>query len=204
MINKAKAISALTVCVALGACGGSGGGDGQTAGIDRTGSPVPGVAALGTVTAFGSVVVNGVRYDTSSARFTVDDSPGSQSDLGIGDVVLVRGTVDASGLTGVATSVVADDRVQGPIASIDSAAGVVVVLGQTVRVGADTTFDDRIQPRSLAGLRVGDVVEVAGLVESDGAIRATRLEPKLAGSELELTGLVSSHNAATRRFNVNA
>jgi hypothetical protein len=47
-------------------------------------------------------------------------------------------------------------------------------------------------------------VEVSGLPESDGSIRATRVEPKPAGTELELTGVVSNHNGVTRRFNVNA
>lgn len=203
MINKTAGFWALASCAVLAACGGSG-GDGQSAGIDRTGSPVPSVAAFGTITAFGSIVVNGVRYDTSSAQFTVDDNPGTQSDLAIGDVVLVRGTVDASGATGIATTVIADDQVKGPVASIDVASGTLVVLGQTIRVSAETSLDDRIQPPSLAGLRVGDIVEVAGLVDSDGAVRATRLEPKPAGTEVEVTGIVSNHDAATRRFNVNS
>jgi hypothetical protein len=159
---------------------------------------------LGTVTAFGSVIVNGVRYETSATQFTIDDSVGSQSDLAIGDVVLVRGTVDASGTTGTATTVIFDDQVQGPIGALDAAAGTFVVLGQTVRVSADTSFDDRIQPASLAGLSVGALVEVSGLPESDGAIRATRIEPKPAGTSLELTGVVSNHDSVARRFRIGA
>jgi hypothetical protein len=203
MMNKTLAAVAWAAAVAvLAACGGSGGG---TAGIDRTGTPTPvAIAAYGTITAFGSVVVNGVRYDTATAQFTVDDSPGSQSDLAVGDVVLVRGTTDASSTAGTATSVVFDDQVQGPIASIDAVARTFVVLGQTVRVGADTSFDDRIQPASLAGLAVGALVEVSGFAAADGSIHASRIEPKLTGTELELTGVVANHDGVARRFAINA
>jgi hypothetical protein len=202
MMSKKSVWIAGTVAAAFGlaSCGGSSG----TAGIDRTGAPDSAIAALGTVTAFGSIVVNGVRYDTSATQFTVDDNPGSQSDLAVGDVVLVRGTVDANGTTGVATSVVYDDQVKGPIGAIDSVAGTFVVLGQTVRVGADTSFDDRISPASLAGFAVGALVEVSGLVESDGSIRATRVEPKPAGTELELHGVVANHDAVARTFDIAA
>lgn len=203
MIGKNSVLIAWTAAAALAltGCGGSSSGGG-TAGIDRTGTPV--TTAFGPVTAFGSVVVNGVRYDTTNAQFRVDDNPGSQSDLAVGDVVLVRGTVDSNGTTGTATSVFFDDLVQGPIGAIDAAAGTFLALGQTVRVGAETSFDDRIQGGSLAGLAVGMIVEVSGLGESDGSIRATRIEPKPAGTELELTGVVSAHDAFARRFSINA
>lgn len=202
MTVRTKFFAAFAVAALVGCGGGSGGG--QQAGIDRTGNPVPAAASFGTVTAFGSIVVNGVRYDTSSTTFTIDGGPGAQSDLAVGDVVLVSGTVDASGVTGVATTVVADDRVEGPIeAAPNLVAGTFVVLGQTVRVTTDTSFDDRIQPPSLAGLAAGAIVEVAGLVESDGSIHATRIEPKAAGTELELTGTVAAHDSVNKRFNVN-
>jgi hypothetical protein len=201
MVKNSLKLVSLAATLLLTACGGS--GDSGSAGIDGTGAPAT-IAASGSITAFGSVVVNGVRYDTAAAQFTVDDSPGSQNDLAIGDVVLVRGTVDAGGLTGTATSVIFDDQVQGPIGAIDLAASTLRVLGQTVRVSTDTSFDDRIQPASLAGLAVGMIVEVSGLPESDGSIRATRIEPKPAGTALEATGVVSSHDGVARRFNLNA
>jgi hypothetical protein len=195
-----KFIAGAAVLAALTGCGGSGGD--QTAGIDRTGTPVP-AAAFGTVTAFGSVVVNGVHYDTSNAQFRIDDSPGTQADLAVGDVVLVRGTIDNNGTTGVATTVIANHVVQGEISSVNAAAGTFVVLGQTVQIAADTLFDSGIQPASIVGLSVGDLIEVCGFVDSGGVIQATRVELTAAGAALELTGVVSSHDDVTRRFNVN-
>ena len=190
----------LLAALLLAGCGGGDAG-GDFAGIDRTGATA---IAFGPVTGFGSVIVNGVRYDTARATFKIDGRIGTQNELEVGDVVTVTGTLGSSGLTGTADTVTFDDNVEGPIAALDAAAGTLVVLGQTVIVDADTSFDNSIRLASLAGLAVGDVVEVSGLVASDGSIRATRIESKPAAQELEITGVVASHDAATKRFSINA
>src|SRR5262249_24652813 len=138
----------------LTACG-SGSGN-SVAGIDRTGAPV--IASYGTVSAFGSVVVNGVHFDTSSSTFSIDGNPGGQADIAIGDVVLVKGSLDSGGTTGTATSVSFENNVVGPVTGIDATAETLVVLGQLVRVSADTSFDGDIQPTGLAGLAIGDIL----------------------------------------------
>jgi hypothetical protein len=181
----------------LAACGGGGGGagGGATAGIARGG-----IIASGPITGFGSVYVNGVRYSTTGATITVDDQPGTESDLRIGQVVRIEGSLDAGGTTGTATRIVFDDEVEGPIQSIDLAASRMVVLGRTINAGPGTSFDDRIVPRSLEGLVVGDRVEVSGLVASDGAVNATRIERKAAQSSVEVKGAVASLDTTARRF----
>ena len=196
-MHRLIAFAAMAALV-LAACGG---GSGNVAGIDRTGSPV--IASYGTVTAFGSVVVNGVHYDTSQATFLVDGDAGTQADLAIGDVVLVKGTLDAGGATGTATSVRLDNNVRGPIASIDTTTDTFAVLGQVVRVSADTSFDGAIQPPALATLAVGDVVQVSGLVQSDGSVNATRIERRPIASEYEVSGTVAGHQVAPRLFALN-
>lgn len=180
----------------LAGCGGGGGG----------GSPAPAGAAVvstGVVTGFGSVYVNGVRFDTSSASFTVDDSPGSQADLAVGDVVTVRGRVNDDGRSGTATSVAGEDAVEGPVTAVDAVAGTLVVAGQTVLVDADTSLDDNIPGASLAGLAAGDFVEVAGFLDAAGAVRATRIERKPAGSTVEVNGVISNLDTGTSRFRIN-
>jgi hypothetical protein len=184
------------------ACGGGGGA--QTAGIDRGGVPSVAVVSKGTLTGFGSVVVNGVRFDTSGAVFGIDGSGGSESDLRIGHVVVVKGTLDDSGTTGTADDVSFDDNVEGPIQSIDLVSNIMVVLGQTVRIDGDTAFDDNITPASLEGLAVDDIVEVSGFVRADGSIAATRIERKPAGGEFEVLGVVNALNSGTMTFQVNA
>jgi len=105
--------------VLLVACGGGGGE--QVAGIDARGNPTPvGVTSKGTISGFGSVIVNGVRYNTNSATFTIDGVSGSQSDLSVGDVVVLQGTVNDDGTSPTATSVTFDDAVEGPISAINT------------------------------------------------------------------------------------
>ena len=200
----------LAAMLTIAGCGGGGGGS-PTAGIDRTGAPNPAAAALGTVTAFGSVVVNGVHYETSNAAFTIDGATGTQADLDIGDVVLVKGELDANDETrGSADTVEFDDIVEGPIAlgSINATNefnGTLIVLGQLVHVTLDdTSFDDSIQPASLDGLSDSLVIEVSGLVRSDGSITATRIEAKPLSTEFEITGIVSGVFDGVTRFNINA
>ena len=178
--------------------GGSGGDSNPIAGIDRGGITI----AQGPINGFGSVIVNGVRYSTTAATITIDDQPGTESDLRVGQIVRVEGTVNADGLTGTARTIRFNDEVEGPVQSIDLAASRFVVLGQTVRVGAGTSFDDSIVPRNLGGLQVGQRVEVSGLVGADGVIAATRVESKPAADTVEVKGVASAVDTAARRLSI--
>jgi hypothetical protein len=192
-------LSALLTLSLLG-CGGGGGGSGnQVAGIDRGGITI----AQGPINGFGSVIVNGVHYSTAGASITIDGQPGVESDLRVGQVVRVEGKLDASGATGLALKISYNDDVEGAIQSINLAAGTLVVLGQTVRVGPATSFDDRISPRALEGLAVGDRIEVSGLVAAGGAIEATRIERKAASAVVEVKGTASSVDTVARRLRIN-
>jgi len=201
------------------ACGGGGGsattpppggGGPPTGGITGTGAFV----AVGTVSGFGSIIVNGVEYDTDTATFTIDDDPTpGQDDLAVGDVVVVRGTIDDDNITnGVAESVEFDDNVEGPIEAgsisidpLDPTAGTFVVLGQVVHFDFSTSYDDSIVPSSIDGLSDGDIVEVSGLVRADLGIQATRIELKtlLPGDLFEVTGLVAEPLILGTSFMIN-
>ena len=156
------------------------------------------------ITGFGSVHVNGVRYVTSGAAFIIDDQPGSESDLRVGQVVRIEGTLDAGGTTGIATRVIFDDEVEGPVQSIDLPNARLVVLGRTVQVGPRTSFDDSIVPRSLDGIVVGDRIEVSGFPAIGWHRNATRIERKAAQGSYEIKGTVASLDTNARRFNLGA
>src|SRR6185312_14343039 len=86
-----------------------------------------------------------------------------------------------------------------------AAAGPITVLGQTVRVTEDTSFDDDISPASLAGVTVGAFVEVSGMSLADGSIRATRIEGKMAGSALlQVIGTAASTDSTAKTLKINA
>ena len=164
-------------------------------GITRTGAAV----AVGPVTAFGSVVVNGITYETSAAEFTVDGQLATQADLAVGDMVVVKGTIDDDNTNAVAESVEFDDNVEGPVSSVDSGRDIIVVLGQTVRT-ANAIFDDNC-PATLSELPTVPAVEVSGQVSADGTIDASRIECKDALGEMEVTGVVSGLGADTFMIN---
>ncbi len=200
----------LAAILILPACGGGGGGSdssatsnpnpgGNTGGITRTGFAV----AVGPITGFGSVIVNDVTYDTDTAEFELDGAAATQDDFKVGQYVVVIGTIDDNDTTGTAQTVTFGDNVEGPVSSVDNATGSFVVLGQTVLVTGDTSFDDSC-PATLDGLLEVAAVEVSGPVMSDGTISATRIECKAIAGEFEVTGIVSNHNAGAMTFQINA
>jgi hypothetical protein len=193
------ALALLGVAACGGGGGSSGGSDNPVAGIDRGGITI----SQGPVTGFGSVFVNGVRYSTTGATVRIDGQPALESQLRVGQVVRVTGTVDTGGTIGTARTIDYSSQVEGPVQAIDLATGRIVVLGQTVRVNAATSFSDDVNPRSIAGLAVGDRVEVSGLVGSDGVVGATRIEKQAAGAEAEAEGVASSVDTVARRFRIN-
>ena len=208
-MNIRNFILSFGLLVLLAACSGGGGGDQTvvtpptvtnpppTAGIVRTG------ITAGVITGFGSIILNGVTYDTDDAEFLINSESGTQADLAVGEFVIVTGEINDDLVTGKADTVVFNDNVKGPVQSIDSVGLTLVVLGQTVIVDANTSFDDSIPSGDFAGIQVGDIVEVSGLVDANGAIVATRIELKPAGTVFEVLGTVSALDAAMSRFMIN-
>jgi len=94
--------------------------------------------------------------------------------------------------------------VQGPVSSIDLTGQTVVVLGQTVLVSTDTSFGEGISPASLAGIAVGDILEVSGMPTSSGDIQASRIERVPAGSPYRVTGTASGTDNMAKHLMINA
>lgn len=202
-IQRISLTATALLAFGMAACGG-GGGYGSTpppnnpppaGGIDGVG------VAIGPITNFGSIFVNGVEFSTSNAQVRIDDNPGTESQLKVGQVVKVKGRIANDGRTGTAETVNFNDAVEGPVQSVDLAAGTLIVLGQVVRVTATTLFDNSFANPSLAGIAIGSVVEVSGFPNGAGEIVATRIEPKPAGGVFELFGVVSSLSGT--RFNLS-
>lgn len=164
--------------------------------------PAPAAASqtvIGTISAFGSVVVNGVRFDDAAASVSMDDAEVTRDRLRVGMVVQVTGRLHADG-TGVATRIQYHDCVQGPVTAVDTVQGTVTVLGQTVQVD-DTTVFDGVAQREISSFAVGDLVEVSCLRDTaQQRMRATRMERQGAFqngvSELEVKGTVANLDLA--------
>jgi hypothetical protein len=174
----------------------------QVAGIEGSGAPAP-ITATGPVTGFGSIFVNGVEYATTGAQIQIDDQPGTESQLAIGEVVTVTGTLNANGTTGTAAQVTFSGNVLGPVAQVSVPTDAFVVLGQTVLVTSSTTFDPNIQPASIAGMKNDARVEVSGFPDSSGRIVASRVQ-LTPNTALRVQGVVQGLNTGASVLQINA
>ena len=198
-----RTLLAIGYSLLLQACGGGGGGN--TAPPLVTHPPPPpsssptAVTTSGIITAFGSVFVNGVEYETDSAEIESDDDIADEGDLKVGQIITLKGSVNDDGVTGTADSIVYDDKVEGPITSING--DILVVLQHTIILNG-TVFDDNVPTQSVAGLTVGDVIEVSGFLNANGDIVATYLELDNSGSDFELVGIVSNLDTDDSTFDI--
>src|SRR5712691_10476130 len=174
-----------------GCSGGGGGGDSSTTPV-TTSTPSATTTAIvssGPITSFGSVILNGIEFDTTQADIRVEDQSVREDDLRIGIRVTVEGVRDSNGVAR-ATRVVFRKNVEGLIDRLDVVNNTLVALGQTVLVDGLTVMEDRAQSSSIAlsALAVGQFVDVSGLIDANGTILATRIE-RQTGCENRAIGI---------------
>jgi hypothetical protein len=193
MIDRSGGLlCAALAALALSACGG---------GTDGTGAvPESAVTSSGVMTK-GSVIVNGVRFDDAAAVVS-DDRGRAAASLADGLVIRLRGRTDGGG-NGTAERIDVENEVRGPVQSVDSAADPrqFVVAGLVILVDDATVFAGVPGFASLApGLRV----EVSGLRDANGLLRASRVEAVAAADGLdERRGVIGSVDTAADRFTLD-
>ncbi|MFM2348405.1 MAG: hypothetical protein RL654_3158 [Pseudomonadota bacterium] len=176
----------------LGGCGGSG------VGSNGTGGPVLLSQSVGTVSGFGSVVVDGVRKDDSAARIERERADGGRdsAEMRLGQRVVLEYSTDAGGLEVLGRIEVRPSLVGRVSERTTDTLG---VLGQTVVINADptrgpiTVLGERW--RSAADIAIGDAVELHAIVTGapGGARRllATRIDTPASLDTLRLVAPVS-------------
>ena len=187
-------VGLLTACGSDGAPSVSASGSGSGTGSGSA-------SASGTITGFGSVIVNGKKFETTSSAFTVDGQAGSQPDLKLGMTVTVSGSFNGNQRS--ASSVHQKDAVEGLVQSVAVDGLSLQVMGQTVLVDNTTIIDDNIPGRNILNLMVGtDHVEVNGYIMRNGIIQATFIERKVIGVTPEVRGFVSNHASGSASFRI--
>ena len=182
----AKFLQIVFVAFLVAACGGGGGGAGGSGPASASNSAASTSSGSGTsqpsteaamdlvrgvVTGFGSVFIDGTRFDTSNAVFSKDDEVATQDDLRVGMVVELRGNVAA----GTAENVDFEEDVKGPIDAISPSSDELTVLGQTILITPNTRFDEGV---ALSNLGVGEVLEISGLRGVNDVLEASFIEKK--------------------------
>ncbi|MGA4606556.1 DUF5666 domain-containing protein [Pseudoalteromonas maricaloris] len=144
------------------------------------------VNAEGTVTGFGSVYVNGVRYETT---------PEQQANLKVGMQVNLQGKQGADGGFAVADSITYDATAKGVVTAVDYANQTITVLGQEFGVDKRTKLTI-----AFTELNMGDFVEISALHQGQGQYIATRIDVEEQNGEFEVEGKVSELNLDAKTF----
>lgn len=178
------------VLAASAVSAGCGGGSATTAGLPGTGGT--GLFAQGTISGFGSVIINAIRFDDSAATVTLDGQSASAADLRLGMVAAVQAERGADLTQGKASSIEVWSVAQGLVSAgqaTPGASGQFTVSGMTVLTDANTVFES---VSAALPLRPGQRVAVWGLqAASDGrSWRATRVA-LVSSTMVVSSGLVS-------------
>jgi len=173
------------------------------AGIQGSGFRLLSVGPI-SATDDGTISINGVAYTTDGAQIRIDGQHGSPSQLQVGQVVTVKGDVNADRVTGAAIDVSFTGDVRGPISSIDTAQRSMVVLGQTVRLSDDTVYGAGVESAGLEGLSVGTRVEVSGFQTAIGDLAASRIDLVTDSTALQVRGTVQVVDTSAATFRINA
>lgn len=165
---------ALLAGLLVAACGSATSGIAGTT-ISGTGDGTETLAVVsGTLDQFGSIVVNGIRFDVSAAAVDMEGDDGSDSDLKLGMWVNVYGEANVTGATGNATRIEYRAPLAGPVKSFDSVTGELSVQGVQIMLDANTHYAENF---SSGNLIAGVPVAVSGNYNADGIFEASFIEP---------------------------
>lgn len=163
--------------------GGTTGNTGDTSGTNTAGAPGTGgtgMTASGSISGFGSVVINGIRFDDTLAAIRVDGLSAQATDLRLGMVALAQGVRSATATTPLPTAVANRIEVwktaQGTVSNVSNMGASVQfsVAGLTVQTDVGTAFEGLA---SASGVTQGQTLAVWALQENTEATRwrATRV-----------------------------
>ena len=180
-------LAGIATAVMLG-CGGSG-DSGTTAGGGSSS-----ITTVGAITGFGSVYVNGVKFETESAEYEVEDeSAFDDSALRVGMVVKVKGRINDDGRTGTANQIIYEDEIEGQVQGLTTEGTDLkhfTIFTVPVTVSRTNTFFDN--GLSFDNLQNDTFVEVSGYFDGQ-AIQATYIKRE-NDFDAEVKGEVSNSN----------
>jgi hypothetical protein len=158
----------------------------QTA--SRPGTGGTGLFVQGSISGFGSVIVNGIRFDDTSATVQIDGTLASTQDLRLGMVADVQGLRGVDLTLGVANVIEVWSIAQGVVSQVQG--GQFKVAGMLVQADTATVFDGI---GSVAALTNGMRVAVWGLQAGADASGWTATRVALvSATSMVSTGLVTA------------
>jgi hypothetical protein len=202
IIGRFFLLAALLIQTACSEGGSGSGGLLAGGGIGGTG------ISVGQISAFGSVIVNDVEFDTQDADVIVDGEQVGKGNAGVRDmldlgmVVRVEGRFQDDGF-GTADRVVFYENVKGPAAaveSLDTMIKKITMLGQSVIID-DATILKGIDFNDLAA---GNVLQVSGWTDGNGMIQATYVALVAAADDaVSVRGVIAEVNSMQKSMRIN-
>jgi hypothetical protein len=201
-------ISAACAAALLAACGG-GGGSSATPAPAPAPAPAPVILGAptvsGTVTGFGSIIVDGVRIDD---KLVIAGKERANGDIAVVELKLGQHVEVEHDGTKVATKIRVSAEVEGTVSAIDASAQTLTVLGQTVTINSDSTLGPvtvfGTPYTKLADIAVNDAVEIHGLLKTDAngkvTLQATRVEKKSTDVADRVNGIIYDMSTANHTF----
>jgi len=180
---------------------GCGGGGSSASGVGGSSTAY----SAGTVTGFGSIIIDGVSHDDSIAQVNQEINPraplaGTTTSVRLG--MNVETMLDGRGRI---TRLSIQPEVLGTISAV--AGDGFTVAGQTVKISGDVAAPTVFEGASSLGDFVnGDLVEVHGNRDASGDIIATRIERRDPNSALgvRVAGTVANLDPTAKTFTIAA
>lgn len=176
----------------LTACGGGGGATSPTI------APTTATLSSGTISGLGSIIVNGVRYETVGSQVldADDGSTAITTPLRIGMTV----SVEQNGTDAVTSRPIAGKiLVQSGIKGLASYTGsTLTVAGMPITTDASTILLDTTGAVTTLSTLNNQSVEVYGLPQADGSFLATLVEAETGTLNVQIVGTVQSIDAIAK------
>ena len=193
VIFKPKLLAWLMAAAGLlSACGGGGGGGGSAA------TPTAAALSSGTISGLGSIVVNGVRYESVGSQVLEadDGSTAITTPLRIGMTVSVEQSgTDALTLRPIAGKIWVQSGIKGLASYIGST---LTVAGMPVTTDTSTILLSTTGAVTNLTALNNQAVEVYGLPQADGSFLATLVEAETGWVNVQVVGTVQSMDTTAK------
>ena len=128
---------------------------------------------MGNITGFGSVYVNGVKYNTDKTQFYRDGKLATQEQFSLGENIEITGSVDALTGTGIADTISYDSDIKGVVTVVSTDNQSIRIMGQDIVTTSLTVLNGFDQ---LQDLTIENYVEVSGSRDSAGILVASSIK----------------------------
>lgn len=194
---RLRMLMALVVTLLL--VSGCGGADTTLAGVGSGGT------GFGVNTGFGSLIVDGMRHNDSTASYWSEQDQGPMMAMAPTGATVGHSTEFTYDASGNIMSALISPELVGAVTSVGSSS--LTVLGTRVSINNDAALGPVTRfmgYASLASIKVADRVEVHGLLKTDSlggvSLQATLIVQQSSALGSRLTGYVTQYNVSAGTF----